>query len=67
MANMMMNFGHHLNLLSRFDRGYSLQRSVFETVKKGNIVFDAGCGSGVLSVWAAQAGAKKVYAVDNGD
>eukprot|EP00730_Choanoeca_flexa_P002023 TRINITY_DN10879_c1_g1_i2.p1 TRINITY_DN10879_c1_g1~~TRINITY_DN10879_c1_g1_i2.p1 ORF type:complete len:516 (+),score=137.51 TRINITY_DN10879_c1_g1_i2:155-1702(+) len=32
---------------------------------KDKIVLDVGCGSGVLSMFAAQAGAKHVYAVDN--
>lgn len=34
------------------------------TVKEGDIVVDAGCGSGVLSIIAAKLGASKVYGVD---
>jgi len=34
---------------------------------KDKIVMDVGTGSGILAVWAAQAGARRVYAVEYTD
>jgi methylase of polypeptide subunit release factors len=37
------------------------------TLNKGDVVVDAGCGSGVLSIIAAKLGAGRVYGVDAAD
>lgn len=64
---MKMDLGNHIDLLRRFDRGLMLREAVFTVVKKGDLVVDAGCGTGIISLWAAQAGARKVIAVDKED
>lgn len=62
-----MNATQHLRLLQRTGRALMLKRAIFEVVRPGHVVLDAGCGSGILSVWAAQAGASRVVAVDCDD
>ena len=43
------------------------RRAIFEVVKKGDVVADLGTGSGILALFAASAGAKRVNAIEQGD
>ncbi len=45
-------------------RTLPFKKAIFNTVKKGDIVVELGAGSGVLSMFAVDAGAEKVYAVE---
>ncbi len=45
-------------------RSGTYQRAIHKHVKPGATVVDIGCGSGILSFFAAQAGAKRIFAID---
>ena len=59
-----VNLHQHLDLLGRSDRSDALRRLIRQIVRPGDRVLDAGCGTGLLSVWAALAGAAEVVGVD---
>lgn len=40
------------------------ERAIREMVRPGDVVLALGTGTGVLAMWAAQAGARRVFAVD---
>ncbi|KAK9456718.1 S-adenosyl-L-methionine-dependent methyltransferase [Dipodascopsis uninucleata] len=59
----------HETMLKDKIRTESYRDFIYENkdIFKDKIVLDVGCGTGILSMFAAKAGAKKVFAVDNSD
>ncbi|XP_048228194.1 protein arginine N-methyltransferase PRMT10 [Ricinus communis] len=57
---------HQKEMLSDRVRMDAYYRAIFENKHHfhGKAVLDVGTGSGILAIWSAQAGARKVYAVE---
>jgi protein arginine N-methyltransferase 1 len=62
-------FGIHEDMLKDQVRTESYMHAIANNPQlfQGKTVLDVGCGTGVLSIFAARAGAAKVYAVDAAD
>lgn len=60
---------HQKQMLSDDLRMQSYRDAIFENPNhfKDKVVLDVGTGSGILAIWAAQAGARKVFAVEATD
>ena len=61
---------HQKDMLTDTHRMDSYYNAIFanaEAAFKDKIVMDVGTGSGILAIWAAKAGAKKVYAIEYTD
>lgn len=61
------HFGVHEEMLKDGVRTRAYMDSIMNNkhLFKGKIVLDVGCGTGILSMFAAKAGAKRVYAVEH--
>ena len=55
---------HHRLMLIDDARMTAFRQAIHEVVRPGDVVVDVGTGTGVLALWAAQAGARRVYAIE---
>lgn len=67
--NSYAHFGIHEEMLKDGVRTKSYRNAILQNPQlfQDKIVLDVGCGTGILSLFAVQAGAKHVYAVDMSD
>jgi protein arginine N-methyltransferase 3 len=63
------HFGIHMSMLKDAVRTDSYRDAIYlnKDLFKDKIVLDIGCGTGILSMFAARSGAKKVIGIDRSD
>lgn len=54
---------HEIMIADQY-RTFQYKKAIDSCIKKGDVVIDLGSGSGIMSILAARAGAKKVYSIE---
>ena len=62
-----VGYENYYQMLSDNIRMEAYRKAIFKCVKPGDVVVDLGAGTGLLTIWAIKAGAKKVYAIEKTD
>lgn len=57
---------HHRRLVDDQARSQAFYEAIGTVVRPGDVVVDIGTGTGLLAIFAAQAGARRVYAIEAG-
>ncbi len=59
-----INVENHHNMLRDYVRMAAYRRAIERAITPETVAMDLGCGTGVLSFFAAEAGAQKIYAIE---